>query len=287
MLFGRRCLLPFLARPSAALVFSLVALLLLSPSADKTNQADAAAFQTDMVACSNITDSESDTTFEVCAIGGATSPSPAVDENGTTVYLGGYSDSFDIAPGYAEGDRVPGDFVSLMTVETSLDDDGNCQVRVLLPEAIDFADCDSCTHCDDDGGATTLSTLYSADCTNLPNGRSVTCEPSSLGDGDVFFPLTAAALPDAGPVDPVVVDDNDNTTDANTNDTMLPDDQGGTDDEDTPQNEGGPSMMNPEDNDNSPPENNNNNNAGSAAVTVAAWAVPSVLLGAAVTASLY
>lgn len=134
MMFRRR----LSSVPSTALLFSLV---FLAPSADK-NEAAAAAFNTNVVACSNITDAESGTTFEVCAVGKSITPNPA--PNGSS---GGFSDTFWIVPpGYAEGSEFPPESASrtfdilegvvdasLMTVKTSLDEDGNCQVRVHMP----------------------------------------------------------------------------------------------------------------------------------------------------------
>jgi len=127
-------------------------------------------------------------TFPVCAIGSGTGPSPADLGNGTTVYLGGYSDTFQIAAAgaYEEGTDLPSDFSPVITVTASRDDADVCQISVSF-NGTEAVDCSSCTYCEG------LS-FYSADCTNIEYGREVTCEGSDLTAGLIFFPLTAESL---------------------------------------------------------------------------------------------
>lgn len=132
------------------------------------------------VTCRNITADDA-TSFQVCATSEGTSPSPFGFENGTTVYLGGWTSSFSIVQGVPDGfditeESLPEGAETNITVLVSRDDNDACTVTVTGE-----LDCVSCTYC---GG-----NAYSADCTNLNHGRMVECEPTS----GVYYPLTADA----------------------------------------------------------------------------------------------
>jgi hypothetical protein len=142
------------------------------------------------VACETIS-TEDDESFKVCASYSATSPSPAAFPNGTTVYLGGYNNYFNIynssAEGMMEGDAgFPVEANTNIKVLVARSDDDSCTVTVTTPAAAGPTDtvCNSCTYCGND------EHLYSADCTNVENGRTVECESAGI----VFFPLKQAAL---------------------------------------------------------------------------------------------
>jgi len=162
---------------SATALFSLVLL----PA-----QVHSFVFSTNVLECGIVTVEEG--TFPVCAIGSGEGPAPADLGNGTTVYLGGYSDTFNIAPAgaYEEGTELPSDFSPVITVTASRDDADVCQISVSF-NGTEAVDCTSCTYCEG------LS-FYSADCTNIQDGRQVTCEGSDLAAGLIFFPLTAESL---------------------------------------------------------------------------------------------
>lgn len=151
---------------------------------------DSAAAFNPLVSCKTITPTDGES-FEVCASFGSTTPSPAQFENGTTLELGGWSYNYNIyhpvADGAVEGDE---DFPSeayVMNVLVTRSDAGDCNVTA-TPPGENMTMCSSCTYC---GNETGDDTLYSADCTNLENGREVECETTDV----VFFPFTAAAIP--------------------------------------------------------------------------------------------
>jgi hypothetical protein len=169
-----------------SLISSLALLLALFPTT-----VNAAALYNPFVACKNITaEGES---FKVCATFSAFTPSPAQFENGTVVYLGGWSDHFTIytsaAEGFTEGEEgFPTQAATNITVLVDRDDNNVCNITVTTANGTSSL-CKSCSFCGDE----TLMPSYSADCTNIWNGRMVECETTET----VFFPLTKAAMPGA------------------------------------------------------------------------------------------
>jgi hypothetical protein len=142
-----------------------------------------------LVSCETITPTEEGSEpFEVCASYGFTTPSPA-SENGTTTYIGGWSYEYSIyhpvAKGAVEGKEGFPAEAFIMEVMVTRSDAGDCNVTAFTNETMM---CSSCTHC---GNETGDDTLYSADCTNLENGRNVECESTDV----VYFPFTADAIP--------------------------------------------------------------------------------------------
>jgi hypothetical protein len=153
-----------------------------------------AALYNPLVTCKTITTTTEDdvgvktTSFDVCASYSATSPSPAMFENGTVVYMGGYTHYFYIyqstAEGFQEGDAgFPVEADTNIEVLIARDDDDSCTVTVIMADGTDTT-CSSCSYCGND------EAKYSTDCTNIENGRMVECESADV----VFFPLSAAAL---------------------------------------------------------------------------------------------
>jgi len=157
-------------------------LLLLSFLPDLTNSS---VSRSPYVVCNTITD------FRVCATGRSTRPAPAQFGNGTTVYLGGFSDTFYITSlefQDLQGQELPTQTISssdsyyrgVVEISVSRDDNAVCKsVTVWYNITNTTSECASCTYCGDDE--------YSADCTNVPFGRSVTCELANLGNSGVFF----------------------------------------------------------------------------------------------------
>jgi hypothetical protein len=133
-----------------------------------------------------------DPSFEVCAISYQEGPSPAVMEgaDNTTVmtYVGNYIHDFLLYASFEGAEGTP-------QLEVEKQHHVGFNVRVerngtsneCLVVAVNKNACNSCTYC---ASSETDGDTYSADCTNLPMGRNVTCE-STL---NVFFPLTAEAL---------------------------------------------------------------------------------------------
>jgi hypothetical protein len=130
--------------------------------------------------------------FEVCAINYQEGPSPAVmegtDNTTVTTYVGNYIHDFLLYAYFEGADGTP-------QLEVEKQHHVGFNVRVerngtsneCLVVAVNKKACNSCTFC---ATSETDGDTYSADCTNLPMGRNVTCE-STL---NVFFPLTAEAL---------------------------------------------------------------------------------------------
>jgi hypothetical protein len=144
------------------------------------------ASQTAIVECVDIAE-DTGTTFEVCGIYSAFGPSPAQLENGTTIYIGGYSNDYTIVQGLEAGTDTSSGNISASVypgIEISVfrDDADICGVTVTAPGSTDKEACSTCTYCGNE--------TYSADCTNLENGRDVNCESTV----SIFFPLTAEAL---------------------------------------------------------------------------------------------
>jgi hypothetical protein len=143
-----------------------------------------------IVNCMNITLNGS-STFQACAIGLVTGPSPAQFENGTTIYVGGYSNMYQIVQGLEQGfDIVNLTQAELSNAKTGIevnvarDDYDVCTVSITTEKNGTNDKCVSCTYCGNE--------TYTADCTNIENGRIVDCESTS--NGMVYFPLTEAAL---------------------------------------------------------------------------------------------
>ena len=147
-----------------------------------TVNVDGAASFNPIVSCSRIAPF-----VKVCATASYTSPSPAALANGTTVYLGGYSSTYTIVKDLMEGEMFTGSHENDagITIDVVRDDSDVCTVSVTL-DGGKAIECNSCKYCGDES--------YKADCSNIKNGRMLTmCE--SAEDDDVFFPLTALALP--------------------------------------------------------------------------------------------
>jgi hypothetical protein len=143
-----------------------------------------------LVTCENITLDDS-STFQACAIGDFTGPSPAQFENGTTIYMGGYSNNYEFVQGLEQGfDTTTLTEVELSNAKTGIvvnvgrDDYDGCTVSVTTTQNGTKDDCASCTYCGNE--------TYTADCTNIENGRMVYCETAAVET--VYFPLTEAAL---------------------------------------------------------------------------------------------
>jgi len=100
---------------------------------------------------------------KICFSGNVFGPSPASFENGTTVYLGDWGTNYKFEGKY-EG------------LEVSVSWDKKCAV------AINGEACRSCSVCK--AGSQSEASL-STDCTNIRQGRKVTCEPVE----PLFFPL--------------------------------------------------------------------------------------------------
>jgi hypothetical protein len=127
---------------------------------------------------------------KVCATAMYTSPSPAMLENGTTFYIGGYSTTYTIVKGLDEGEMFDGNpiYDAGITIDVIRDDSDACTISVMLNG--NTTKCTRCKYCGDES--------YKADCSNVKYGRMMnTCE--SAEEEDVFFPLTAMALPKMNP----------------------------------------------------------------------------------------
>jgi hypothetical protein len=154
--------------------------------------AHSSAFFSPTVECVSITggdvdDSTTTSTFEVCGIYDGFGPSPAQFPDGTIVYIGGYGTTFTILQGLEEGTDTSID--GFAAADTGIEiyvyrnDNGACNVTVTIADVPE--NCSTCNYCGNE-------TYYSADCTNVENGRNVVeCESTT----SIFFPLTAAALP--------------------------------------------------------------------------------------------
>ncbi|GKY97162.1 hypothetical protein MPSEU_000674600 [Mayamaea pseudoterrestris] len=154
-----------------------------------TRYADAAAFLSTTVTCAEVDFEGEDNDPIVCATYGGTTPSPAMLENGTTVYLGPNTYDFFFYNGLENGTDVStldnaADYETNVSVSVSWENVGNCTVLVNNEE------CRACSLClDDDNDMQELS----ADCSNLPDGRSVECE-----DVFIFYPLSTLPQAAAG-----------------------------------------------------------------------------------------
>jgi hypothetical protein len=144
-----------------------------------------------IVECSTIADSTNGTTFDACATWFAEGPSPAMFPNGSVVLLGQFRNEYSIVLGLKEGadtfslsdEEREAAFGNGIIVTVQRESDGNkCEVSTKVKGDLNV--CNSCSFCGE--------VAYSADCTNLKNGRNVTCE--ATGTGDVFFPYTSLAL---------------------------------------------------------------------------------------------
>jgi hypothetical protein len=147
---------------------------------------DAAAFVNPIVECSTI---KGTTTFQACATAYFYTPSPAVIQ-GKPTYLGGYRSEYSITLGLKEGtdttklSKADTDkaYSNGITVSVERDDKDKCKVTVGIKDKSTTA-CKSCTYCGND--------KYTADCTNLKNGRATKCESAAMTQ--VYYPLSVVA----------------------------------------------------------------------------------------------
>lgn len=120
----------------------------------------------------------------ICSTSSGWGPSPGMLENGTVIYIGSYGRQYEYWVGLPEG-----------TDTTTLGADDSEQYSMGVTTVIQWEEggapctvtvndvaCLSCTFCEPD--------VYSADCSNAPNGRVVEC--ASLDP--VFFPFYATTL---------------------------------------------------------------------------------------------
>jgi hypothetical protein len=146
---------------------------------------DAAAFVNPIVECSTI---KGTATFQACATAYFYTPSPAVVQ-GKPTYLGGYRSDYSITLGLKEGTdttkltkaETDKAYSNGITVSVERDDNDKCKVTVGIKGKTTA--CKSCTYCGND--------KYTADCTNLKNGRSPKCE--SAATTQVYYPISVAA----------------------------------------------------------------------------------------------
>jgi hypothetical protein len=152
---------------------------------------DAAAFINPIVECSTI---KGTATFQACATAYFYTPSPAVVQ-GKPTYLGGYRSDYSITLGLKEGtdttklSKAETDkaYSNGITVSVERDDNDKCKVTVGIKGKSTV--CKSCTYCGND--------KYTADCTNLKNGRAPKCE--SAATTQVYYPLSVAATSSSPP----------------------------------------------------------------------------------------
>jgi hypothetical protein len=122
------------------------------------------------------------TSASTCATQELYSPSPGVNEYGNeTIYVGGYTDTFDFYEGFPEGTVAPDNATSWLTVTARRDDDDQCSVTV------GEANCNACAYCSENDG-------YSADCTNVAvavgdGGDYVGLEVTCMVREPFYFPL--------------------------------------------------------------------------------------------------
>jgi hypothetical protein len=149
---------------------------------------NAAASLSPIVECSSIK-VPPNTTFQACATTYLETPSPA-SIGGETTLVGGYLYQYTIVTGLKKGtdtstlwkidlDKAKANGI---VVEVKLDDDNKCKVSIDVKDK--STACKSCKPCGNE--------KFTADCTNVPNGRVATCE--STATGRVYFPLVRAAL---------------------------------------------------------------------------------------------
>lgn len=126
--------------------------------------------------------------FDACATTSVTTPS-IVQVNGTTASEGNLSSAFEFYTGLDSGvDTTTLSKAKLQAtnagieVVVSRNANGDCSVNVTVSGVTNT--CTFCSYCSQDN--------YSADCTNIKNGRMVDCE--STATGSVYFPLTAEAV---------------------------------------------------------------------------------------------
>ena len=156
-------------------------------------------------------------TVRVCSPYEIYGPSPIFIENATgefNEYSGGWDHYFTIYNASAEGleegfsENFPVEASANLKVHVRRDDDNTCQVNVTNTVDGTVQACNSCLYCGDHSQPVSeqmscmLCGTYSADCTNLENGRMVNCESIET----VFFPFTGDVLPplDEEDDDPIV-----------------------------------------------------------------------------------
>lgn len=172
----------------------VTALLLLLLSSRDNGGVNAATSMSETVTCL----AEAPT---ICA-GSASFTTPSLASiNGTTIYLGGYSYTYDYMNGL---ENYNGTFMSdldpdvvaqaketTLEVSVSIDDDGDCIIDV------GNETCSSCSIDCGDGDDDNESIGIEFDCTNVPNGRaSTTCE--FLTYDEYFYPLMYTTSDDSG-----------------------------------------------------------------------------------------
>lgn len=155
-----------------------------------------------LVECSGVANNS----FQVCAVNIlTTTPSPTRFEDGMAVYTGGYRQTYEIVQGlsqglaiyeaydYYESQEILNKALAGITVDVHREDNV-CTITVSMNG--ESTECKSCSYCGNNA--------FSADCTNLPNGRVTECERSTVvsyecapdvTETHVFFPLTENALP--------------------------------------------------------------------------------------------
>jgi hypothetical protein len=142
------------------------------------------------LSCLNYTFPDTETIRELCYVEGGTTPSPVLLENGTMFYRGGGYTSDFYFQRHNDSNSTLGTHTGLL-IRVAWEDEGGSPCQVLL----NGQSCSSCTMCSSNATAPPLDSLFSpnsfftqvfsADCTNLDQGRNVTCEPIR----PIFFPL--------------------------------------------------------------------------------------------------
>jgi hypothetical protein len=157
--------------------------------------ADAFAWSTSYVECSKVKQS-TNVTFQACATTYFATPVLSTDENGKVIYVGGYRSEYRMTTGLKEGTdtttvsetELKKAYKNGIAIQVALYDDNFCTVTVNVKSM--SSECNSCKHCGNQ--------KYTADCTNVANGRKVTCE-SALGSQTVGQ-STVVKTPVASPV---------------------------------------------------------------------------------------
>jgi hypothetical protein len=154
---------------------------------------DAAKISNPIVKCSTI---KGTATFQACATSRFYTPSGVVDQ-GKPMYLGGFRSDYNITLGLKEGTdttklsqaETDKAYSNGITVSVERDDNDKCKVTVGIKGK--STACKSCTYCGND--------KYTADCTNLKNGRAPKCESAPA---QVYYPLSVAATSSSSPPPP-------------------------------------------------------------------------------------
>jgi hypothetical protein len=159
---------------------------------------DAAAAMDPIATCQVFTDSNGNSQ-DVCATYAAYTPSPSQLANGTVQYVGPYSYMFYFWNNITNGTDTskihdaPAGSSNNSSNTTTITHATNLTVSVSWENStcmvqVSSQNCSSCSLCNDttatnSSGNMAMTTL-SADCSNLPNGRAVDCQPAFI-----FYPL--------------------------------------------------------------------------------------------------